>query len=171
MKLSTRILLPFIFAATAGAAMAQSGPLTRAEVKADLAEAIRTGNILATGESGLMRNQVNPTAYPAKPVMMGNTRAQVKAELAEAIRTGNMLATSETGLMRNQVNPTAYPAKPVMMGKTRAQVVAELAEAQRLGLVNFNDNKYPIVATPQQAEQIRQAGLRAADGMQVGMLN
>ena len=44
---------------------------------------------------------------------------------------------------------------------TRAQVRAELAEAQRLGLVNINDNKYPVVATPEQAEQIRQAGLRA----------
>jgi hypothetical protein len=170
MKLSTRILLPFIFAATAGAAMAQSGPLTRAEVKADLAEAIRTGNILATGETGLMRNQLNPGAYPAKPVQMGNTRAQVQAELAEAIRTGNVLANAESGLKLNEINPSAYPAKPVVMGKSRAQVVAELAEAQRLGLVDFNDTKYPVVATQQQVEQIRQAGLNAAGGMKVSLL-
>ncbi|MDZ4282995.1 MAG: hypothetical protein U1C04_19800 [Hydrogenophaga sp.] len=54
---------------------------------------------------------------------------------------------------------------PTGPGKTRAQVLAELGEAQRLGLVDFFDNKYLVVATPEQAEQIRQAGLRAADRM------
>ena len=34
MKLSTRILLPLVLTATAGAAMAQTAPLTRAEVQA-----------------------------------------------------------------------------------------------------------------------------------------
>lgn len=48
--------------------------------------------------------------------------------------------------------------------KTRAQVVAELMEAQRLGVVASSDNEYPVIATPAQAEQIRQAGLRALQG-------
>ncbi|KRC01314.1 hypothetical protein ASE11_06810 [Hydrogenophaga sp. Root209] len=126
MKLSTTILLPLILAATAGTAFAQNAPLTR---------------------------------------------AQVKAELAEAIRTGNVLADSETGLKLNEINPSNYPAKPGQTGKTRAQVRAELDEARRLGLVNFSDNGYPIVTTPEQAEQIRQAGLRAAGDMTVGQLN
>lgn len=39
MELSISILLPLIFAATTGTAMAQNTPLTRAQVKAELVEA------------------------------------------------------------------------------------------------------------------------------------
>jgi hypothetical protein len=50
-------------------------------------------------------------------------------------------------------------------------VLAELNEAQRLGLVEVADGKYPVIATPQQAEQVRQAGLRAVDSSTtVGMV-
>ena len=61
MKLSTTVLLPLILAATAataGTAMAQNAPLTRAEVKAQLAEAVRTGNLLADTERGLKLNEL-----------------------------------------------------------------------------------------------------------------
>ena len=81
---------------------------TRAQVKAELVEAVRTGNIRANDESGLMRNEVNPSFYPAQSETQGNTRAEVKAELAEAIRTGNIRANDESGLMRNEVNPSFY---------------------------------------------------------------
>lgn len=171
MKLSTSILLPLILAGTAGTAMAQNAPLTRAEVKAELAEAVRTGNILADGETGLKLNQVNPSRYPAKPGQLGKTRAQVQAELADAIRTGDLVADAETGLRFNEINPSNYPAKPGVPGKSRAQVLAELGEAQRLGLLHFSDTEYPVVVTAEQAEQIREAGLRAADGMKVGQMN
>jgi hypothetical protein len=46
--------------------------------------------------------------------------------------------------------------------KTRAQVVAELRTAQRLGLLPQRGDAEPVVATAEQAEQIRQAGLAAA---------
>jgi hypothetical protein len=39
--------------------------MTRAEVKAELATAIRTGNMPAHDESGLMLKQVHPRMYPA----------------------------------------------------------------------------------------------------------
>jgi hypothetical protein len=39
--------------------------LTREQVKAELAEAIRTGNMPANDDSGLMLNQVHPHFYPA----------------------------------------------------------------------------------------------------------
>ena len=88
MKLSNRILLPLIFAATAGSAFAQNTQLTRAEVKAELVEAIRTGDLLADGETGLKLNEINPSKYPSKPSQLGKTRAQVQAELSEAKRLG-----------------------------------------------------------------------------------
>ncbi len=46
--------------------------------------------------------------------------------------------------------------------KTRAQVVAELRTAQRLGLLPQRGDAEPVIATAEQAEQIRQAGLAAA---------
>ncbi|AOF86033.1 hypothetical protein BSY239_2664 [Hydrogenophaga sp. RAC07] len=171
MKLSTTILLPLVFAATAGTAMAQSAPLTRAQVQAELAEAVRTGDLLADTERGLKLNELYPSNYPAQPSQVGKTRAQVKAELAEAVRTGDLVADIETGLKLNQINPSNYPAQQTQMGKTRAQVMAETAEARRLGLLDVSENEYPKIATPEQVEQIRQAGLRAADSMNVGQLN
>jgi Domain of unknown function (DUF4148) len=171
MKLSTTVFLPLVLAATAGTALAQTAPLTRAEVKAQLAEAVRTGDLLADTERGLKLNELYPSNYPAQSTEVGKTRAQVKAELAEAIRTGDLLADSETGLKRNEINPSNYPAQPTQMGKTRAQVAAETAEARRLGLLDVSENEYPKIATPEQAEQVRQAGLRALAGTTVGQLN
>jgi hypothetical protein len=45
--------------------------------------------------------------------------------------------------------------------KTRVQVVAELRAAQRLGLLPQRGDAEPVLATAEQAEQIRQAGLAA----------
>jgi hypothetical protein len=81
---------------------------TRDQVRAELKEAVRTGNIMGNSESGRMRNEINPSQYPAQPMTQGNTRAEVVAELKEAVRTGNMLANDETGRMRNEVNPSQY---------------------------------------------------------------
>jgi hypothetical protein len=149
MKLSNRILLPLILAATAGTAMAQNAPLTRAEVQAQA---------IAARDAG----QLPDTDIVTFNVPAGSTvsRAQVLAELAEAKRLGQ--------LGDPDIVSFVVPNGP---GKTRAQVMAELSEAQRLGLVDFSDSKYPVVATTEQAEQIRQAGLRAADSMKVGQLN
>ena len=58
---------------------------------------------------------------------------------------------------------------PTGIAKTRAQVVAETAEAQRLGLLNVSDTDYPKVATAEQAELVRQAGLRAITSTTVGL--
>ena len=63
---------------------------TREQVKAELAEAIRTGDMVV-GEAGQKANELYPNRYPAKPTVQGKTREQVKAELAEAIRSGSLL--------------------------------------------------------------------------------
>ena len=149
MKLSNRILLPLILAATAGTAMAQNAPLTRAEVQAQA--------IAARDAGQLPDGTIVTFEVPAGSTI---TRAQVRAEAAEAARLGQL---GDPDIVTFNV--------PTGPGKTRAQVLAELDEARRLGLVDNADNKYPVVATPEQAEQIRQAGLRAADRMNVGQLN
>jgi Domain of unknown function (DUF4148) len=107
--------------------------LTREQVKAELAQAVRNGDMPVGGESDLRLNQLYPGRYPAKPAAVGKTREQVKAELAEAIRTGDVWADGESGLMRNEIDPGRYPAKAVSVGKTREQVKVELAEAIRTG--------------------------------------
>lgn len=127
----TRTLGSLLLLATFGThANAQ---LTREQVKAELAEAIRSGDMPAGGESDLKLNQLSPARYPAKPSVAGKTREQVRAELAEALRAGDMVAGGESGLKLNELNPARYPAKTRYAGKTREQVKAELAEAIRTG--------------------------------------
>ena len=86
------LTLAVVAALSAGHALAfdASAPKTREQVKAELAEAIRTGDIVVNGETGQKANELFPGRYPAKPVAQGKTREQVKIELAEAIRTGQM---------------------------------------------------------------------------------
>jgi predicted RNase H-like HicB family nuclease len=112
---------------------------TRDQVRAELKEAVRTGNIIGNSESGRMRNDINPSQYPAQPTTQGNTRAEVTAELKEAVRTGNIIGNSESGRMRNEINPSQYPAQPMTQGNTRAEVLAELKEAIRTGNMPAND--------------------------------
>lgn len=129
--------LALTLAAAAGSALSQ-GALTREQVKAELAEAIRTGDIVGNGETGQKLNEMYPGRYPAKPVAPGKTRAQVRAELAEAQRTGDIVANGESSRKLNELYPNRYPPKPVVAGKTRAEVKAELAEAVRNGEIIVN---------------------------------
>lgn len=52
-----------LIALSATQVFAADGPKTRDQVRAELAEAIRTGNMPANGESGVLLNQVNPGRY------------------------------------------------------------------------------------------------------------
>ena len=133
MKTSYLSIIAFAVASLSiGNALAQdNSPKTRDQVKAELAEAIRTGD-MAVNECGLKLNEVNPSNYPAKAAFQAKTRAQVQAELAEAVRTGDILV-GERGVKLNELSPQQYPAKRVAQGKTRAQVLAELAQAKALG--------------------------------------
>jgi lambda repressor-like predicted transcriptional regulator len=107
--------------------------MTREQVRAELAEAIRTGNIPANGDSGLMLNELFPQRYPRPEVQAGRSREQVKAELAEAVRTGNVLAIGELGMKANEAFPNRYPHVAGEAGKSREQIKAETAEAIRTG--------------------------------------
>ena len=83
---------------------------TRAQVNVELAEAIRTGDIIDT-DTGHKLNELHPSFYPGKPSVAGKTRAQVKHELAEAIRIGDLVDT-DTGLKLYELQPGFYPTKP-----------------------------------------------------------
>jgi hypothetical protein len=129
---STLVLLALL-TSLAATAHAQSGR-TREQVKAELAEAMRTGNVMANAESGLTLREMYPQRYGAAPAST-LSRAQVLQELADAQRSGDIIANGDSGLRLNQLNPQAYPPKPVVAGKTRAEVQAELREALRTGTV------------------------------------
>ena len=129
-----RVIVPVaLLAAFAGSAHAQSEK-TREQVKAELADAIRTGDVVAPGDMGLRLNELYPNRYPHAPEVASQTRARVKAELAEATRAGDIMGAGESGLKLNELFPGRFPAPVVVAtGKTRAQAKAELAEAIRTG--------------------------------------
>jgi Domain of unknown function (DUF4148) len=147
------LTLPLITMTLSG--MAEGG-YTRDQVKAELAEARRTGNIVGNGESGLILNEQNPQLYPAKPVAQGKTREQAKADLAEARRTGTLAGNGETGQMLKDQYPHQYPVQPVLMGKSREQVRSELAEARLLGDIQVGEESRTLAEQfPQRYAKVR----------------
>lgn len=109
------------------AAKAPVSTLTRADVLADLQNAKRTGNLMASTQVSVdfgnavpaKLNEIFPARYPAVAAAPVKTRAQVRDELAEAQRTGdmpadNLLSLVLTGVPGNKLNalyPTQYPRK------------------------------------------------------------
>ncbi|WP_159592401.1 DUF4148 domain-containing protein [Hydrogenophaga sp. BPS33] len=162
---------------------------TRDEVRAELAQAIRSGDLIADGATGQRYNELSPEFYAPKAVAVSKTRAEVVAERDAAIRNGDLIADGATGQRYNQLAPAQYAAvraeAPVasqaaapVVGKTRAQVKAELAEAIRTGDMvadgatgaKYNElfpQQYPQSVTAQgQARDVR-AGVvdsRSANG-------
>lgn len=82
---------------------------TRAEVRAELQEAQRTGDILASGEGGTAYER-NPAAYPARGMVAGKPREQVRAETLQALRDGEV-PYGEAGLTQRELFPQRYMAK------------------------------------------------------------
>jgi hypothetical protein len=91
---------------------------TRADVLAELDAARRNGDLLASGDSPLMLNELHPSLYPQQPVMAAKARAQVLVELAEAQRSGDMVAAGESGVKLNEIHPgsRSRAAMPVYAG-------------------------------------------------------
>ena len=81
---------------------------TRSEVKAELAQAQRSGEMLADGLADLTLREEFPARYPAPRAVVGKTRAEVVAELRDAIRTGAMLADDQSGLTLREEFPQRY---------------------------------------------------------------
>lgn len=94
--------------------------------------------------------------FQPSSIQSTKSRAEVKAELMDAQRQGGL------STLYGEASPAPEPASTL----SRAQVVAETREAARLGLLQHTDAYVPV-ATPEQLEQIRQAGLRAVGGENV----
>jgi len=88
---------------------------SRADVRAELDAAQRSGDMLAAGESGLKLSEVSPTRDRHETVLAGKTRAQVLAELAEARRNGELLVAGESGLTQREVHPQMAPRAAASM--------------------------------------------------------
>jgi Domain of unknown function (DUF4148) len=101
--------LAFLIAGACSLAAQAHTPLTRADVVAEYQDAIRSGDVLAAGDSGLKENELHPERYAPSPALaQSRTRAQVRAETLEAIRTGDMLAAGDSGLRMNELYPQLY---------------------------------------------------------------
>jgi len=70
---------------------------TRDQVRAELVEAQRSGDIYADGDTGKKRNELRPDLYPAKAVVQGKTREQVLSELVQAQRSGEFTLNQNYG--------------------------------------------------------------------------
>jgi hypothetical protein len=85
--------------------------LSRAQVRAELQQAVRDGNVTRPGQSGLTDYEVRPLAYPARTMVAGKTREQVRAETLEAISNGDVLLAGESGLTRRELSAKAHGAR------------------------------------------------------------
>ena len=101
--------IAFILASGLIAGTSAFAGATREQVKAELAQAIRSGDIMSNGQSGLKLNELYPSRYPTQQVQAGVTREQVKAELALALRTGDYMVGGENGGKCNELHPSMHP--------------------------------------------------------------
>lgn len=60
-----------MLAASTQAVASNDSPKTRAQVNAELAEAIRTGDIVGDGETGRKLNELRPDLYPKQVRVSG----------------------------------------------------------------------------------------------------
>jgi len=67
---------------------------TRVQVQAELAEAMRTGDIIVDGQTGMTAYQLNPSAFPERSMATGKTRAEVLSELEKARKDGSLARLS-----------------------------------------------------------------------------
>jgi len=131
---SIRIATAVLALTTLGAVQAQTiqPRPTRDQVRAELVDAQRRGDIPAPGELGLRPREITPDRYPAPAAVQGLTRAQVVAELKEARRNGDV-EVGETGRTAFEIAPRNFARHAVAEGKSREEVRDELAEAVRTG--------------------------------------
>ena len=111
MSSSRAFTLLLLAAAMATGSHAQTAR-TRAEVKAELAEAIRTGNMIGSGESGLTQRELNPQRYRVTAGSASTlTRAKVTGEFQQARAAGELVGVGESGLPLNENAAGPLPAK------------------------------------------------------------
>lgn len=104
LRLSTLVLATGLLVGSS--AFAQ---LTREQVRAELIEAQRTGDI-ATGLDGNKKfNELESARYANPQAPQGKTRTQVRAELIEAQRTGDIVTGLDGDKTMRELDPGRYP--------------------------------------------------------------
>ncbi|MCV2368130.1 DUF4148 domain-containing protein [Roseateles oligotrophus] len=96
-----------------------NSPRTREQVRAELAEAIRTGDIVGNGLTGQKLNELYPNRYPKQPIAQAKTREQVRAELDDAIRSGDVVGNGVSGQKLKEQFPDRYSNQAIAQGKAR----------------------------------------------------
>ncbi len=120
----TVVLTGLLMGFGAVTAQANDGSKTRAQVKAELKEALARGQVY-----------FNDVDYPPTPVFKSSkSREQVRNEVRQAVARGDIL-----------VDEIDYPPTPVSTGpgRSRAEVVAEMMEAKRNGTLQIDEVYYP----------------------------
>lgn len=117
-------------ALASGHAMAQG--LSTEQVRAELVEAARNGDLIVNPSTGQTERDLAPHLYPARE-QVGLTREQVRAELVAAERNGDLIVDPSSGRTVADINPGTVSASSQAPGKTRTEVVAELVAAERNG--------------------------------------
>jgi hypothetical protein len=103
-----------LFAGQALALTSMSAPETPQQVRAELVEAVKSGDMLA-GNNGLQLNEVRPDLYQQPVAAMSKSSAQVRSELIVAVNAGNRIV-GESGARQNEIHADQYPAKPAVPG-------------------------------------------------------
>jgi hypothetical protein len=113
-----------------GAGAQAQSDTSRAEVKADVLQAIRAGNVTVGGEAGLTARQLHPGQYASQGVVGSQlARAEVKAQVVQAQAAGELTVQGEAGLYpRANLVPTGiavaanHPARAVVKAETLAAI-------------------------------------------------
>ena len=108
-------------------------PKTREEVRKELEEAKKMGDIPANDESGFLLREEFPQRYPQKATGSTLTREQVRKELQEAQRTGEIPANDESNMQLHELYPSRYPQQDNGPRLTREEVRQELDRARKAG--------------------------------------
>jgi len=116
----------------AAAAFPAHAALTRDDVRAALADARQSGELVGPGDSGQSLREQRPDLFPGTPASRPRTRTEVVAELHDAQRAGELMH-GDSGTSDAELHPGAYPARVAPPGATREDVRAELIGAQRVG--------------------------------------
>lgn len=137
-KLRTTVsILALAVAAVPVFAQDAAAAKTREQVRAELLEAQRTGDVMADGESGMRLNELYPRNFPASTTAQGRARTEVRSELLEAQRRGELMSFGDSESAFTQRYPGSTPATS---GMTRAEVKAQLLDAQRRGELMTSDS-------------------------------
>jgi hypothetical protein len=138
-------------ALAAGSALAQDGPLTRAEVRRQVLEARAAGTLIPAGEG------ITPGYAKANARRSDLSRAQVKDEVLQARASGQLQPAGE-GAPEDRIYAQAVSAPSTL---ARADVKAEVLEARANGeLIPAGQGEYPNAA---EATHVARAPVKASN--------